>query len=221
MHTFNKLEIPKREIGDFPSSVKNGAPAFPEKKPTSGSFIQIHKSFIVAENENGFIVIHQQNAHERILYERFTEALQGKPIAVQRSLFPAAIELSPADSVLLSELLTDLNILGYQVEPFGNHTFIIQGSPADVPDGNEKNSLEKILEQYKHFNMDMSFNKREKLLRSMAWQQAIKAGTFLSEKEMENLVNDLFNCKISNTTPNGKPVFLEFKKDEFDKMFGR
>jgi DNA mismatch repair protein MutL len=220
-HTFNNLEIPKREIGDFPSSLKSGAPAIPEKKPTSGSFIQLHKSFIVAENENGFIVIHQQNAHERILYERFTEAMQGKPIAVQRSLFPAAIELSPADSVLLSELLTDLNILGYQVEPFGNHTFIIQGSPADVPDGNEKNSLEKILEQYKHFNMDMSFNKREKLLRSMAWQQAIKAGTFLSEKEMENLVNDLFDCKISNTTPNGKPVFLEFKKDELDKMFGR
>ena len=220
-HTFNKLEIPKREFGDFTSSHKNGAPVIPEKKPTSGLFIQLHKSFIVAENENGFIVIHQQNAHERILYERFTEAMQGKPIAVQRSLFPAAIELSPADSVLLSELLPDLNILGYQVEPFGNHTFIIQGSPADVPDGNEKNSLEKILEQYKHFNMDMSFNKREKLLRSMAWQQAIKAGTFLSEKEMENLVNDLFNCKISNTTPNGKPVFLEFKKDELDKMFGR
>jgi DNA mismatch repair protein MutL len=175
----------------------------------------------VAENENGFILIHQQNAHERVLYERFTEAMQGKPISVQRSLFPTAIELAPADAVLLNELIEDLRILGYQVEPFGKHTFIIQGSPADVPDGNEKNSLEKILEQYKHFNMDMSFSKREKLLRSMAWQQAIKAGTFLSEQEMERLVEDLFKCKISNTTPNGKPVFLEFKKEEMEKMFGR
>ncbi len=195
--------------------------ASPEKKPASGTFLQLQKSFIVAENENGFILIHQQNAHERILYERFTEAMQGKPISVQRSLFPATIELAPADAVLLEELLPDLRILGYLAEPFGKNAFIIQGSPADVPDGNEKNSLEKILEQYKHFNMDISFSKREKLLRSMAWQQSVKAGIFLSEKEMEKLVEDLFNCKVNNITPNGKPVFLEFKKEEIDKMFGR
>jgi len=206
----------------FSSSFKNHVQAVADKKPTSTSYLQIQKSFIIAENENGFIVIHQQNAHERILYERFTEALKGKPIAIQRSLFPAAIELAPADAVFLTELLPDLNILGYQVEPFGNNSFVVQGSPADVPDGNEKESLEKILEQYKHFNMDMrSFSKREKLLRSMAWQQSIKAGSVLSQKEMETLVEDLFNCNTNNTTPNGKPVFLEFKKDELDKMFGR
>ena len=55
----------------------------------------------------------------------------------------------------------------------------------------------------------------------MAWQQAIKAGTALSDKEMERLVEDLFHCQINNVTPNGKPVFLEFKKQELDKMFGR
>lgn len=205
----------------YSSPFKNSVQPKADKKPTSDDCIQIHKSFIVAENENGFIVIHQQNAHERILYERFTEAMKGKPIAIQRSLFPTAIELAAPDAVLLNELLPDLNILGYQVEPFGKNSFVIQGSPADVPDGNEKDSLEKILEQYKHFNMDMTFSRREKLLRSMAWQQSIKAGTSLSEKEMKSLVEDLFNCTINNTTPTGKPVFLEFKKDELNKMFGR
>ncbi len=111
--------------------------------------------------------------------------------------------------------------MGYQVEPFGKNTFVIQGSPADVTDGNEKAALEKMLEQYKHFSMDVSFSKREKLLRSMAWQQSVKAGTFLDKKEITSLVEELFACEISNTTPNGKPVFLEFKKDELDKMFGR
>ncbi len=191
------------------------------KKPSSEEYVQVHKTFIIAENENGFIVIHQQNAHERILYERFVNAMKGKPIAIQRSLFPVTLELTPADSVLLNELLPDLNLLGYQVEPFGKNTFVIQGSPADVPDGNEKASLEKMLEQYKHFSMDVSFSKREKLLRSMAWQQSVKAGTFLDKKEITSLVEDLFACEICNTTPNGKPVFLEFKKDELDKMFGR
>ena len=211
----------QQNLDTFPSSFKSIIQAAPNRKPTTEEFIQIHKSFIVAQNENGFVVIHQQNAHERVLYERFAEAMKGKPITIQRSLFPETIELTPADAVLLTELLPDLNILGYQIEPFGKNTFVIQGSPADVPDGNEKESLEKILEQYKHFNMDLSFSKRENLLRSMAWQQSIKTGTFLTEKEMKSLLDDLFNCNINNTTPNGKPVFLEFKKDELDKMFGR
>jgi DNA mismatch repair protein MutL len=218
----NNFEKPFPEKADFyPSPFKNTVQSKADKQPTSDHFFQIHNSFIIAQNVNGFMVIHQQNAHERILYERFTKALKGKPIAIQRSLFPTAIELAAPDSVMLNELLPDLNILGYQIEPFGKNSFVIQGSPADVPDGNEKDSLEKILEQYKHFNMDMSFSKREKLLRSMAWQQSIKAGTYLSEKEMTGLVEDLFNCTINNTTPNGKPVFLEFKKDELGKMFGR
>lgn len=203
------------------SSRRNLHQIIADKSPTTEELIQLHNTFILAQNENGFIVIHQQNAHERVLYERFTNAMKGRPISVQRSLFPVTIELTPADSVLLLDLLSDLNLLGYQVEPFGNHTFIIQGSPADVKDGNEKASLEKMLEQYKHFNMDASFDKREKLLRSMAWQQSVRAGTSLTEKELKSLVDDLFNCEINNTTPNGKPVFLEFKKEELDKMFGR
>jgi DNA mismatch repair protein MutL len=205
----------------FPSSFKNLVQPIPDKKPSSEEFIQVHKSFIVAENANGFIVIHHQNAHERILYERFSDALKGKPIAIQQSLFPVTLQLAPADCALLEGLLADLNTLGYQVEPFGNNTFVIQGSPADVPNGNEKESLEKMLEQYKHFNMDATFSKREKLLRSMAWQRSVKAGTYLSQREIQKLVEDLFNCKINNTTPNGKPVFLEFKKEEMDKLFGR
>ena len=205
----------------FSSSQKNNHSIIANKKPTTEEFIQLHKSFILGQNENGFIVIHQQNAHERILYERFANAMKGKPIAIQRTLFPVTLELTPADAVLLIDLLPDLSLLGYQVEHFGRHTFIIQGSPADIADGNEKAALEKMLEQYKHFNMEASFSKREKLLRSMAWQQSVKAGAYLSEKELKVLVEDLFNCEINNTTPNGKPVFLEFKKEELDKMFGR
>ncbi len=192
-----------------------------ERKPTGNNFIQLHNNIIIAQNKNGFIAIHQQNAHERVLYERFANAVKGKPIATQQSLFPATIELTTTDAVLLTELLGDLSLLGYLVEPFGKNTFVIQGTPADTIQGNEKITLEKMLEQYKHFSNDIKFNKREKLLRSMAWQQSIKPGTSLTHKEMETLVEDLFNCETPNTTPNGKPSYLEFKKDELDKMFGR
>ena len=190
-------------------------------KPQTENLLQLHNSYIVVQNDKGYLLIHQQNAHERILYERFINAVDGKPIATQQSLFPATMELAAADAVLLKELLPDLNHLGYLLEPFGNNTFVIQGTPADVNEGNEKVAIEKMLEQYKHFSNDLKFNKREKLLRSLALQQSIKAGTSLTDKEMKVLVEELFACATPNITPNGKPTYLEFKKDELDKMFGR
>ena len=188
---------------------------------TAGNFLQLHNAYIVVQNDNGYILVNQQNAHERILYERFLTAVAGKPIATQQSLFPVSIDLAAQDAVLLKELIPDMQQLGYMLEPFGNNSFVLQGTPADVLDGNEKNAIEKMLEQYKHFSSDLKFSKREKLLRSLALQQAIKSGTTLTQKEMEVLLNDLFACAIPNTTPNGKPTYMSFKKEELDKMFGR
>ena len=192
-----------------------------DQRPTTDRLFQLHNSFIAVQTEKGYYLIHQQNAHERILYERFALAVEGKPIATQQSLFPATIEFAASDAVLLKELIPDMNHLGYQLEPFGNNTFVIQGTPADVNQGNEKTAIEKMLEQYKHFSNDLKYSKREKLLRSLALQQSIKAGTSLTEKEMKVLIEDLFNCSTPNSTPNGKPTYLEFKKDELDKLFGR
>jgi DNA mismatch repair protein MutL len=189
--------------------------------PSTDNLLQLHNSYIVAQTNRGYFLIHQQNAHERILYERFINAVDGRPIATQQSLFPATMDLAAADAVLLKELLPDMNHLGYLLEPFGNNTFVIQGTPADVQQGNEKVAIEKMLEQYKHFSSDLKYTKREKLLRSLALQQSIKAGVSLSDKEMRTLVEGLFNCATPNITPNGKPTYLEFKKDEMDKMFGR
>jgi DNA mismatch repair protein MutL len=168
-----------------------------------------------------FLVIHQQNAHERILYERFIKAVDGKPIAIQQSLFPQTIELASADVAVLTELLPDLHFLGYHLEPFGNNTFVMQGTPADVEQGNEKAAIEKMLEQYKHFSSDLKYSKREKLIRSLAWQQSIKAGKILTQKEMKSIVQELFICDTPNITATGKPTYTTFKKLELDRMFGR
>jgi DNA mismatch repair protein MutL len=182
---------------------------------------QLHNQFILAETENGFILINQQAAHERVLYEKLSAAINGKAIATQRSIFPVTFELAPADSVLLEELLSDLYQLGYIVEPFGKNTFIIQGTPGDLEQGNEKMVIERLLEQYKHFSAELKFSKREGLIRSLARQQAIKPGQQLTEKEMEALVTDLFHCAQSNSSPDGKPIYFEFKLEQLQKMFGR
>ena len=187
----------------------------------SNNLTQLFNTYILVPAIKGFLLVHQQSAHERVIYERLMVALHGKPVATQRSLFPATIELTPADAVLLNELLPDLQQMGYAIEPFGKTAFVIQGTPADVDSGNEKLVLEKILEQYKHFNSDLKLSKREMLLRTVAWQQAIKGGVALADREMQKLIQDLFACQQPNTTPSGRPTYLEFKKEQLEKMFGR
>lgn len=215
-----------KDLYEPPStSLKSNSSVLIEKPQTNiaetSDVFQILNSYILLQNDEGFVLINQQNAHERVLYERYIRAMSDKPIATQKSLFPASVELSVADAALLSELIPDLISLGFIIEPFGSNTFIIQGSPADVSQGSEKYILENILEQYKHFSSDIKHSRREKLLRSMALQQSVKSGTVLSKSEMQNLVKELFGCSIPSVSPNGKPVIMKFEKSELDKMFGR
>jgi DNA mismatch repair protein MutL len=182
---------------------------------------QLLTSYIVTSTNRSFILIHQQAAHERILYERYRAAADGKSIPSQKSLFPMTLSLSAPDAILLSELLPDLLLLGYNIEPFGKDSFIVQGTPADTGQGDEKTIVEQLLEQFKHFTSEIRFSRREKLIRSVARQESVKPGTFLTEKEMRLLVDGLFACAQHNTTPAGDPTFIEFKKEYIEKLFGR
>jgi DNA mismatch repair protein MutL len=180
---------------------------------------QLLNTYIIAPSGAGYLLIHQQAAHERILYERYETAIHGRAVATQRSLFPATLQLSPQDALLLQELMTDLNHLGYLVEPFGNNSFVIQGTPADLDQGNENMAIENLLEQYKHFSSDVKFSRREKLIRSVAAQNAVKPGKTLGQKEMKLLVEELFECNVPNITAAGHPTYIEFKKDYLEKLF--
>ena len=183
--------------------------------------LQLHNTYIIAATQNGFVLVHQQLAHERILYEKYSVAAHGTQMATQKSMFPVSLELVPSDAALLQEILPELQMIGYLIEPFGNNTFVIQGTPSDVMQGNEKHSLELLIEQFKHFSSDIKFSKREKLVRCMARQQAIKSGQPLQPKEMVALVGELFTCNTPNVTPTGSPTYVEFKEDYLDRMFQR
>lgn len=184
-------------------------------------FTQLHNTYIIAATGKGIILIHQQNAHERVLFERYQQAMNGNAVATQRSLFPATLNVSPQDAVMLNDILEDLHQLGYHVEPFGKNTFVIQGTPADVEQGNESFAIELLLEQIKHFSNDVKFSKREKVIRSLAQQHSVKAGRSLTQKEMKQLVEDLFQCHQPNVTALGNPTYTELKKEDLEKLFGK
>ena len=184
------------------------------------TLLQINNTYILAPIGAGFIMVHQQLAHERVLYEKYQKA-SVQPHATQKSLFPVVLELSVPDAILLEDMMEDLAIIGYEIEPFGQNSFIIQGIPADVISGNEKNAIELLLEQFKHFSGDMKFSKREKLIRCMARQSAIKAGQSLSQKEMHGLIDSLFNCESPNVSASGAPTYIDFKEGYLDGLFSK
>ena len=208
-------QIPLDE--DSPFAVTNS----PLNTHSETRCIQLHNTYILASAQSGFILVHQQLAHERVLYEKYSAASHGTQMITQQSLFPVTLELSAPDAALLKDLLPSIQVIGYAIEPFGNNTFIIQGVPADILKGNEKHSIELLLEQFKHFNSDVKFSNREKLVRCMSRQQSIKAGQQLTEIEMTTLIEALFACNTPNVTPTGSPTYVAYKEDQLDRMFQR
>ncbi|RPD37977.1 DNA mismatch repair endonuclease MutL [Chitinophaga barathri] len=183
--------------------------------------VQVHQQFILSQIKSGFILIDQRAAHERILYERYQKALAEKPMATQQSLFPQTLELLPADALIISEMLPDLQALGYDLEPFGQHTFVVRGTPADIQTGNEQASIEGLLEQFKHYSNELKLNRRERLVRSIARNNAIPPGKVLGTREMQNIIDELFACSTPNVSPGGRFTFISFKLNDLEKMFER
>ena len=207
--------LQKEDSTDFATSTS----ILPFELIEGSPLFQLHHTYIIVTTNRGFILVNQHLAHQRILYEQFLAAVNGQPVSSQRSLFPTTIHLTPPDAILLNDLLPELHSLGYQVEVFGKDSFIVQGVPGDILQGNEKNAIEELLDAYKHFNPEIKLSKREILTRSFARQQSVKAGTPLEEKEMKTLVTQLFSCRQSNVTADGHPTYVEFKKDYLEKLF--
>lgn len=181
---------------------------------------QVHGRYILLQIKSGFILIDQQAAHERVLYENYQQAFRQTPLPSQQSLFPETLELSPADGMLLRDMLPELKTLGYDIQLSGQ-TFVIHGIPGDLQTGGEKQSIEELLEQFKHFSAELKMDKREKMIRSLAVQHALKPGSHLTAAEMQNLIDRLFACEQPQTTPGGRNTFLTFRIDELNKLFGR
>jgi DNA mismatch repair protein MutL len=178
---------------------------------------QLHRKYIVSQIKSGFILIDQQAAHERVMYERYLKMLSSKKHDSQRQLFPQNLDLNVADAQILKEILPDINNLGFDIQEFGKNSFVIHGFPSDILQGNEKKMVEELIEQFK-MNAGISrLNKRENLAKSLATSSAIKAGKQLSVEEMKTLIDELFACENAHHAPNGRHTFITISLDELVK----
>jgi len=180
---------------------------------------QIHAAYIVSPIKSGFLLIDQQAAHERIIYERYLDILHDQSTSTQQQLFPKTLTFSPSDAVLLKTLLPEFNKLGFDIQPFGLNTFVVNGIPAELAGDQEESGLvETLLEQYKT-NAEMKLEVRENIARSMARSAAIKRGTPLSAEEMQALIDQLFACSLPFKSPSGRNCFITVELDELEKRF--
>ena len=188
-------------------------------KSSDKQFFQIHNRFIMSQIKSGFMLINQQAAHERILYERFLNQLQNQSGVSQQSLFPQSLTLNGADFELLRELMPDIRALGFDLREFGKNTVVVEGIPADLNNVGEHELLEHLLEGFKNNQSILKLDKRDNLARSLARNAAIKAGTKLSAEEMNQLTDQLFACQMPNVALNGKPVISTFTLNELLERF--
>ena len=183
-------------------------------------FFQLQQKYIVAAVEGGLLVVDQQRAHERILYEHYKSTAQHAAHS-QQELFPQTVELSPADMALFNELNDDLRKLGFDILPFGKDTVVIQGVPADLSSLNSAEVLNGLLENYKLNNLDIKLEKGENIYRSLARNTSIKYGKELQAEEMRLLMEHLFACENHSFSPDGKVVYSKIDIFDLDKLFRR
>lgn len=183
------------------------------------SSFQIHQRYIVSPIKNGILLIDQQAAHERVLYERFLEMLNNQAGAIQQCLFPQSVSMNAADFELTKMLLPDLKTLGFDVQEFGKNTFVIHGIPAEINSTNEEQLLLGLLETFKQQSAIYKFEQKEQLARSMAKQSAIKHGKTLSADEMNHLIDELFACELPQASLSSKSTFVRLNLEDLASYF--
>lgn len=189
---------------------------------SSRQVFQLHQRYIITQIKSGFMLVDQQAAHERILYERFLVQLEQNKGASQQSLFPQTVTLNTTDFALANELLPYFHALGFDIRDFGKNTLVIEGVPADLPENNDlATMLEELIEGFKNNHTVLKLDKRDNLARTLAKNSAIKAGTTLETEEMNNLIDQLFACSMPNASLNGKQIIVKITLDELFERFNK
>ena len=191
-----------------------------ENEKETGTIFQLQNKYIVRTVKAGLMIIDQQAAHERVLFEKYSARLNGGAGNSQQSLFPQTILLSPADFALVMEIESELVSLGFLFEVFGKNTLLVQGVPTGCG-ANEKELLEGLVEQFNKNQSELELPLNDNLAMSLAKRTAVKSGQKLAMEEIQSIVEGLFACSKPNFSPDGRPTFFTFETSKIESYFTR
>ncbi len=207
---------------DIAPSEAESAWALPERLYNPESIWQVHNRYILSQVATGIVVIDQHVAHERVLFEEARKVFEGpssERLPSQTVLFPQAIEFAPDEFSRLVELIPRLKLLGFRIREFGKNTVVVDGVPADVVWGREREIIRDLLD--KHGEGEKGADYSDQLAATYACKAAVKAGDPLATEEMVSLVDRLFATENPYYCPHGRPILVHLSLEELDKRFER
>jgi DNA mismatch repair protein MutL len=185
---------------------------------------QVDQTYILADAGSlGILVVDQHAAHEKILYLKFMDQDgAARPLEVQPLLTPHSIQTAPGEAAALETILPALKASGFDVEPFGGGTFIVQSVPVLFDGIDVEAFLRDLMDDVGQGDLPRELHRlRERICARAACRAALKAGDRLSTAEMQSLVDDLLRTGEAQRCPHGRPTFLLLTRDRIDRQFGR
>lgn len=218
--------IPKKSIESWESlyvsseeAVKQEELFQSEPETSTQKTFQVQKKYILSSIKSGVVLIHQSLAHQRILYEDLLVKVEQEEVHSQQLLFPITISFSSSDIETIYSLKADLESVGFAFSEFTKESVTINGTPTSISESMVTIILEELLENVNLDVPESDYNPFDMMAKSLARSLSIKTGTFLSQREQENIVNDLFSCKEPSLSPNGRRTFKTLTIAEIDQLF--
>lgn len=231
-HEVEELENPVESVveekfklrSEFDSLSQTSTQVVPEassRVPTLYPIGQMHGTYILAQNEKGLYIIDQHAAQERIKYEYFREKVGQVESELQEMLVPLTFEYSPDECIRINEYLPELEKVGVFLEPFGPNSFIVRAHPQWLPRGEEKETIEEMIEQLLQMKKVDIKKLREEAAILMSCKGSIKANRHLRNDEIQALLDELRRSSDPFTCPHGRPIIVHYSTYEMEKMFKR
>jgi DNA mismatch repair protein MutL len=183
---------------------------------------QILGCYLVCSSPHGLVLIDQHAAHERVFFEKFRRQLIGGEVQTQNLLIPQTIDLTAGELMLLEQKLLALKRFGFLLEPFGPDSYAITAIPALLPEGDYRPIVRQMVAELAEVeNSEKPRQQLEERLATMACHSVIRANRKLEIREMQALLSELDQIEFATQCPHGRPVLIEFSRDELDHLFKR
>ena len=181
---------------------------------------QYKGKYVMTAVKSGLMIVDQNRAHIRVLYDRYRVQMENGTGVSQRLLFPEMIQFPPSEGVVLEHLMDDMQRLGFELSVLGGGSFSINAIPSGVDGLNSVELVRNIVRSSIEKGCNIEEDVRHYIALSLAKSAAIPYGQILSNEEMEALINDLFVCVNPNQTPDGKIVVAILEQNDLEHLFG-
>jgi len=183
--------------------------------------LQLRRTYLALEREDGVVLVDQHSAHERVLYEQFMRAMESGRVPAQRLLFPLTLHLGPAEADAFEEHRETLGRLGFEIDGFGGHTLIVNAVPAPHPRFDAERCLRETLASVAGDRIASVASRHERLAATVACKAAIKAGDYLAPAERHALLAALAESTLPAHDVHGRSTIVHLSWEELERRFGR